>query len=165
MKGESMKMNGVVSIVCRLLVWTLAVFLLIGAGCSTTQKEAEWSEESDGQPTEISGPAPIYYDFDDISIPAELSLVPKKSFVYSTPAFTAGVLVFKGGVAGDSLVNFFSSSMAKDGWVPRSSFRYGRVILSFEKGERSCLISIEESTLTTQVEVWVAPQAAARSPY
>lgn len=160
-----MRIDGFTSIDWRFLVCSLAVLLLAGAGCSTDKKAETFFEETEEKKAEASGPAPIYYDFEDISIPAELSLVRKKSFVYSTPGFTAGVLVFKGGVAGDSLVNFFNSSMAKDGWVPRSSFRYGRVILSFEKGERSCLISIEESTLTTQVEVWVAPQAAASSPY
>ncbi len=156
--------NGFASIVCRFLVCSLAVLTLAGAGCSTDKKAETFFEETEEKEAEASGPVPIYYDFEDISIPAELSLVRKKSFVYSTPAFTAGVLVFEGRVTGDSLVNYFSSSMPKDGWVLSSSFRYGRVILIFEKGERSCLIGIEESTLNTQVEVWVAPQVNAVSP-
>ena len=160
-----MKIDGVVTLICRFLMWTLSVSLLVGIGCSTTQKAEQWSEETDEKKAEISGPAPIYYDFEDILIPVELSLVKKKSFVYSTRAFTAGVLVFEGRVTSDSLANFFTSSMATDGWVLKSSFRYGRVILNFDKGERSCLISIEESALKTQVEVWVAPQVAASESY
>ncbi len=159
-----MGIDGLTSIVGRFLVCLFAFLLLAGAGCSTDKKAETFFEETEGQEVEASGPAPIYYDFKDISIPAELSLVRKKSFVYSTPTFTAGVLVFEGRVTGNSLVNYFSSSMAKDGWVLRSSFRYGRVILIFEKGERSCLIGIEESTLTSQVEVWVAPQVNAALP-
>ena len=159
-----MRLDGFASIVCRFFVWALSVFLLVGIGCSTTKKTENLSEDTDEKKAEIKGPAPIYYDFEDILIPAELSLVKKKSFVYATPAFTAGVLVFEGRVTGDSLVNFFSSSMAKDAWLLRSSFRYGRVILNFEKGERSSLIVIAESALTTQVEVWVAPQVAATMP-
>jgi hypothetical protein len=160
-----MKMDTIISIVCRFLVCTLAVFLLVGAGCSKSKKADDWSEGTDEKEAQVSGPAPIYYDFEDIQIPAELSLVKKKSFVYSTASFTAGVLVFEGRVTQDSLVNFFTTAMAKDGWELRSSFRYGRVILSFEKGERSCLIGIDESSFNTRVEVWVAPQVAASESY
>jgi hypothetical protein len=160
-----MNMAGVVSVVCRFLVWAISVLLLVGAGCSTTKKAEEWSEDTDETKAEISGPVPIHYDFEDILIPAELSLVRKRSFVYGTPAFTGGVLVFEGRVTIDSLIDFFSGSMARYGWVLRSSFRYGRVILNFDKGERSCLISIEESALKTQVEIWVAPQVATSEAY
>ncbi len=160
-----MKINGTATLVRRFLGCTLSVFLLVGIGCSTTKKAEQWSEETDEKKAEMSGPAPIYHDFEDILIPVELSLVKKRSFVYSTRDFTAGVLVFEGRVTSDSLANFFTSSMAKDGWELKSSFRYGRVILNFEKGERSSLISIEESSLNTQVEVWVAPQVAASKSY
>jgi hypothetical protein len=160
-----MRLDGFASIVCRFFVLVVSVFLLVGVGCSTTKKSENLSEDTDEKKAEIRGPAPIYYDFEDILIPAELSMVKKKSVVYATPAFTAGVLVFEGRVTGDSLVNFFSSSMAKDAWLLRSSFRHqDQVILNFEKGERSCLIVIEESTLKTQVKVWVAPQVAATMP-
>ena len=160
-----MKMDSFTSVICWFLACTLSVSLLVGAGCSTTKKSENLSEETDEKKTEISGPAPIYYDFEDVLIPAELSLDKKKSFVYTSHTFTAGVLAFDGKVTGDSLVGFFSNSMPKDGWVLKSSFRYGRVILNFEKEERSCLISIEESTFTTKVEVWVSPQLTADTSY
>ena len=54
--------------------------------------------------------------------------------------------------------------MAKDGWMLKSSFRYRRVILSFEKGERSCLVNVAEYPLKTKVEIWVAPQITAMMP-
>ena len=97
-------------------------------------------------------------------IPAELSLNRNNSFVYSTPSFSAGVLVFEGYVQGESLVNFFATNMAKDGWILKSSFRYRRVILNFEKDRRSCLVSVAEYPLNTRVEIWVAPQVAATMP-
>ena len=159
-----MKMNGGVVRRSRLLVLLLSILLLVGAGCAAMKKSQDTPEETEDKKSEVKGPVPIYYDFVDVLIPAELSLVKKNSFVYSTPSFSAGVLVFEGYVDGDSLVNFFTTNMAKDGWTLKSSFRYRRVILSFEKEERSCLVPVAEYPLKTRVEIWVAPQVAAGIP-
>ena len=159
-----MKMNGGVVRRSRLLVLLLSFLLLVGAGCETMKKSKDTPEETDDKKSEVKGPVPIYYDFVDVLIPAELSLVKKNSFVYSTPSFSAGVLVFEGYVDGESLVDFFTTNMAKDGWILKSSFRYRRVILSFEKEERSCLISVAEYPMKTRVEIWVAPQVTGGIP-
>ena len=142
----------------------LFIVLLVGTGCAGTQESPPSNEGTDKRTIEATGPVPSYYDFTDILIPAELSLERKKSFVYSTASFTAGVLVFEGRVERESLVNFFTANMANDGWVLRSSFRYRRTILLFEKDERSCLVNVSESPLKTHVEIWVAPQATAIIP-
>ena len=159
-----MKMEGGVASKSRVLVLMLSILLLVGAGCAAWEKSRDTSEETGEKKSEVEAPAPVYYDFVDILIPAELSLVKKSSFVYSTPSFSAGVLVFEGYVQGESLVNFFTTNMPKDGWTLKSSFRYRRVILSFEKEERSCLVSVAEFTVKTRVEIWVAPQMAASMP-
>lgn len=159
-----MKMDGGVASKSRLLVLMLSILLLVGAGCASREKSRDTSEETGEKKSEVEAPAPVYYDFVDILIPAELSLVKKSSFVYSTPSFSAGVLVFEGYVQGESLVNFFTTNMPKDGWTLKSSFRYRRVILSFEKEQRSCLVSVAEFPLKTRVEIWVAPQVRATMP-
>jgi hypothetical protein len=159
-----MKKDGRVVGGSHLLIWTLSILLLFGAGCAAIQKSQDTTEETGEEKSEVKGPAPLYYDFADVLIPAELSLMRKNSFVYSTPSFTAGVLVFEGYVQGESLVNFFTTNMAKDGWILKSSFRYRRVILNFEKERRSCLVSVAEYPLNTKVEIWVAPQVAATMP-
>jgi hypothetical protein len=148
-----------------LLGLILLGFLLAGFGCASTKKAEQPPPKGQAEKIKAAkGPMPVTYDFKDILVPAELSLDRKKSFVYSTPSFAAGVLVFEGYVSGESLLNFFTSNMAKDGWILRSSFRYGRAILNFEKGERSCLINIAESPFNTQVEIWVAPQITGVMP-
>ena len=159
-----MKMEGGVASKSLVLVLMLSVLLLVGAGCAAWEKSRDTSEETGEKKSEVEAPAPVYYDFVDILIPAELSLVKKSSFVYSTPSFSAGVLVFEGYVQGESLVNFFTTNMPKDGWTLKSSFRYRRVILSFEKEQRSCLVSVAEFPLKTRVEIWVAPQMSATMP-
>lgn len=159
-----MKIKGIVARRSRLFVVLLAILFLVGSGCAAWQKSQDTPEETDDKKSEVKGPAPIYYDFVDVLIPAELSLVKKNSFVYSTPSFSAGVLAFEGYVQGESLVHFFTTNMAKDGWTLKSSFRYRKVILSFEKEQRSCLVSVAEYPLKTRVEIWVAPQVTAGMP-
>ena len=159
-----MKMDGGVASKSRVLVLMLSILLLVGAGCAAWEKSRDTSEETGEKKSEVEAPAPVYYDFVDILIPAELSLVKKSSFVYSTPSFSTGVLVFEGYVQRDSLVTFFTTYMPKDGWTLKSSFRFRRVILSFEKEERSCLVTVAEFPLKTRVEIWVAPQVSATMP-
>jgi hypothetical protein len=162
--GEVMKIEGCVVSINGLLVWLLSLLLLVGSGCAALKKSEGNSGAAEEKKSEVKGPAPVYYDFADILIPAELSLDKKNSFVYSTPSFSAGVLVFEGYVQGESLVNFFTTNMPRDGWILKSSFRYRRVILNFEKDQRSCLVSVAEYPLKTRVEIWVAPQLAANMP-
>jgi hypothetical protein len=159
-----MKIDGAVSSSSRLLVWMLSILLLVGSGCAALQKSEDNSGEAEEKKSEVKTPTPVYYDFADILFPAELSLDRKNSFVYSTPSFSAGVLVFEGYVQGESLVNFFTTNMPKDGWILKSSFRYRRVILNFEKDQRSCLVSVAEYPLKSRVEIWVAPQIAGAMP-
>lgn len=163
-KVENMKIDGRVLSGNRLLVCMLLILLLVGVGCATMKKSEDISGETSEKKSEVKGPTPVYYDFTDVLIPAELTLDKKSSFVYSTPSFSAGVLVFEGYVQGESLVNFFTTNMAKDGWTLKSSFRYRRVILNFEKGQRSCLVTVAEFPLNTKVEIWVAPQVSAVMP-
>ena len=159
-----MKIRGRAPWGCYLLVGVLSIFLFTGARCATTKDSEGITAETGEEKSEVTGPVPLYYDFADILIPAELSLDRKNSFVYSTPSFTAGVLVFEGYVQAESLVNFFTTNMAKDGWMLKSSFRYRQVILNFEKDERSCLVNVAEYPLKTRVEIWVAPQVGAAMP-
>ena len=160
-----MKIDGPGASRIRLLVWMLSLVLLVGSGCAALQKSEDSSGEAEEMKSEVKGPAPVYPDdFDDILIPAELSLVKKSSVVYKTPAFTAGVLVYEGYVKRESLVDFFTTYMAKDGWILKSSFRFRRVILNFEKDQRSCLVFVAEYPLKTRVEIWVAPQMSATMP-
>jgi hypothetical protein len=142
----------------------LLFILLAGVGCASIKKSEDISEDISEPKSEVKGPTPVYYDFTDILVPAELTLDRENSFVYSTPSFSTGVLVFEGYVKGESLVHFFTTNMANDGWILKSSFRYRRVILNYEKDQRSCLISIAEFPLSTKVEIWVAPQVHASMP-
>jgi hypothetical protein len=99
----------------------------------------------------------VYYDFPDVLIPSLLELDREKSFVYDTASFTAGVLQFKGRVEVRSLAAYFVEAMTNDNWVLAARFTSPEQLLLFEKPNKRCMIFINETTMTTHVQTWVAP--------
>lgn len=116
------------------------------------------------EPTGEEGPTPITTigEFPDVPIPKELDLDTKKSFVYMTPEFATGNLVYNGNVDYNSLLQFFEATMAKNGWLLQASLKYTRTLLLYQKEGRICLINMDMTALNTRVEIWVAPLEAPR---
>ncbi|MBT8763467.1 hypothetical protein KFV02_05925 [Desulfohalobiaceae bacterium Ax17] len=139
------------------LILIAATLLLFG--CATLTKGPE---PSSPEPETTPPPAPentnSYYDFDDIPIPNEMKLDPKKSILFETPDMKAGAVVFKGRVDAVSLFNFFLANMPKENWNMRSYFKYGRYIMVFEKPNKDCIIRIIDHPITTELQIWVAPR-------
>ena len=135
----------------------LLIILLLGVGwtgCSTTvkerQKEPEKGEWKEGGK---------YYHFDDILVPGELKYKQNKSFVYETPRFKTGILVFsKWWLDVGSLIDYFTYHMEKDNWKLVNSFKGKESILNFSKPDKTCSIRIIEKWYgTTEVEIRVGP--------
>ena len=126
----------------------LGILFLLPAGCAYFQKEIEPAEQA---------AAVRYYHFEDIKIPAELKLDARRSFIHDVAGFKARTMYFKGYVDSNSLVNFFTDSMLRDGWQLKSIFRYPTMLYLFEKPKKVCIILIKEEILTTKVEIWVSP--------
>lgn len=131
----------------------LLISLVLG-GCSTTVKERQ--REPAGEGTESRAK---YYHFDDVLIPHELNFKQKKSFVYETPRFKAGILYFKKWrLDVESLIDFFNYHMEKDNWKLVNSFKGKENILNFSKPDKNCTIKISENWMGyTEVEVRVGP--------
>lgn len=134
-------------------LWAAVLVVLLSGGLFGC---AQFSKLKEVEPAETA-PTTRYYDFEDIQVPTDLKLDPRQSFVYDTEGFKAGTLYFSGYVEVDSLVAFFSDAMVRDGWRLRSTFRYPKMLLLFEKKEKVCLIMIYEKLINTYVEIWVAP--------
>lgn len=99
----------------------------------------------------------VYYDFEDVLIPVELSVLQDKSMIVSTPGFTSGILMLRGRVDRRSLINFFNNNMVKDNWAIVSQIASPNMaILVFEKPVKSAVISIKSEQVYTYVEVGVA---------
>ncbi len=141
----------------RRMAIALLLVILIGwvwMGCSSKVKERR------GEPvtSEWRGSGK-YYHFDDVLIPGELKYKQNKSFIYETPRFKTGVMIFsKWWLDVGSLMNFFAYHMEKDNWKLVNSFKGKESILNFSKPDKTCTIRITEKWYgTTEVEIRVGP--------
>jgi len=140
-----------------MLVIAMIMCLVLFPSCAPALSDVDSSGELGDVTGFDTGPLPVYFDFDDISVPSELTLDRQESFVYETPGVKAGILVLKGRVDVSSLVSFFTESMPRHNWTFANSFKYKSYILNFYKKDKSCLISIYDKLFTTVVEIRVGP--------
>lgn len=122
--------------------------LVLAMGCSTFQGGKKGEE---GPPPSLSS------DFQDISIPSGLKLDKGRSLLFEGGGMKSGYFLYKGRLEPSSLAEYFKNSLTASGWTLLNNFKYGNYVLNFRKGQRSCIILIEEGTLTTKVHIWVGP--------
>jgi hypothetical protein len=105
----------------------------------------------------------LYRDFDDILLPSEMEIDPKRTYIVEGSGLTTGILTVKGWVDRDSLITFFKSAMNREKWQEIASFKSPSAdtssILVFQKVNRTAVISIHEELIYTYVEIAVAPSA------
>jgi hypothetical protein len=97
------------------------------------------------------------YEFEDVLIPRELDLDKDGSFIYRSEGLKAGLLRFAGRVEMNSLMQFFANNLPKDGWRLVSQFRSPQSLMLFQKGNRMCVVAIEDADFRTFTDVWVVP--------
>jgi hypothetical protein len=144
-----------------IVFWLLVVLSVTWMGCATTVKRRQQGQaagESTGATTSGGEETGKYY-FDDVRVPEELNYKANKSFIYETPGFKAGILVFsKWRLDVDSLIEYFKYNMEKDNWKLVNSFRGEESILNFTKPDKACVIKIVERWCgTTVLEIRVGP--------
>jgi len=142
-------------------------------GCAKIFPGAQSAESQTAVTAAVSGSKPsagarqteaVYYDFEDVLIPVDLSVVQDKTMIVSTPGFTSGILMLKGRVERRSLISFFNSNMLKDNWTMVSRIESPNMaILVFEKPMKSAVISIQSEQIFTYVEVGVAARVNQRA--
>lgn len=141
----------------KLIVMLFAISLVcVGWGCAAFQKQ-ETSDTPARPASQTQGFNQQFYGFPDVPIPKEVEIVNERSFVYETPSFKAGVIVFSGNVEPASLENYFKLNMAKNGWRYINSFRYKDTVLNYMKDDKMCNIKISRGAFRTELEVWVGP--------
>ena len=144
-------------------VIALGLVIVLGlawTGCSSTVKERRG--DASGGSVEITGKdtgTGKYYFFDDILVPKELNYKASKSFVYETPQFKTGSMVFsKFWIDAGSVVDFFVYHMERDNWKLLNSFRGSESILNFSKPEKTCTIKVVDKWYgSVEVEIRVGP--------
>ncbi|MDD3846438.1 MAG: hypothetical protein PHC90_08755 [Syntrophorhabdaceae bacterium] len=126
---------------------------LICAGCAAFQKQS--SEPAPAPKSQGFNQA--FYGFPDVPVPKEVEIVNERSFVYETPTFKAGVIVFSGNVDPSSVESYFKINMAKNGWRYINSFRYKDIVMNYAKDDKMCNIKISRGAFQTELEIWVGP--------
>lgn len=135
-------------------LFALLLFSLVYAGCRSTVRERR--EEPAKRESETVSK---YYHFEDVRVPRELNYKQSKSFVYETPGFKTGVLLFtKWRLDVESLIDFFNYHMEKDNWKLVNSFKGKESILFFSKPDKTCTIKISDNWYSmTEIEIRVGP--------
>ncbi len=137
------------------IFWTVIVLLgLAWIGCSSSVK-GKRGEPVEGKDAGVGK----YYFFDDVLIPNELSFEQDDSFVYETPQFKTGSMIFKKWwLDPGSVVDFFLYYMERDNWKLVNTYRGKESTLNFSKPDKTCTIKVTEKwNGTTVVEVRVGP--------
>lgn len=139
-----------IEIACLLILFLSLAWM----GCSSSLKERR-GEPMEGKDVGVGK----YYYFDDVLIPKELNYKPDESFVYETPQFKAGFMVFKKWrVDSRSVIDFFLGHMEKNNWKLVNSFTGKESFFNFSKPDKTCTIKIVDKWYgTTVVEVRVGP--------
>ena len=145
-----------------LLALLLVIFIsMTWAGCSTTVKERQ-SGQSVTEATGETKAEPVVtgkYYFDDVRVPEELNYDADESMVYETAKFKAGVLRFsKWRLDVQSVSDFFTYQMVKDGWTFVNSYKGKEIQLTFSKPDKTCNIRISQTwTGVAHVVILVGP--------
>jgi len=146
----------------RLLI-LLCLFSFSACGLTHKPEASKTQQNNAGKQSQSSSKnaAPVIVmtpEFDDIPVPTKLSRDADRSFVYEAPSVTMGVITYTGYIKGDSLAKFFRNEMPKYEWQFLNAFSEGdKYLISFIKSDKSCMISVEESTLSTRVTIKVGP--------
>ncbi|MCU0602753.1 MAG: hypothetical protein MUC33_08830 [Desulfobacterales bacterium] len=101
---------------------------------------------------------PDVKEFGDVMIPREMDIDKDASFIYTRSGLNAGLLRLSGRVESKSLMRYFQTNMANEGWRMASQFHAPQSLMMFEKENRVCLILLEDATFQTFVDVWVVPR-------
>ncbi|MHB8109906.1 MAG: MlaA family lipoprotein [Syntrophorhabdaceae bacterium] len=140
-----------------------SVMSLLLMGCAYFQKQG--TEAGDPAPAaKAQGFNQAFYGFPDVPIPKEVEIVNDRSFVYETPSFKAGVIVFSGNVEPASLENYFKINMSKNGWKYVNSFRYKDIVMNYVKENKTCNVKISRGAFQTELEVWIGPADGSMTP-
>lgn len=127
----------------------LALGFLVLPGCASIQETFSGSPAS-----QEARPVPRYLDFSDVLLPGELNKITQESYITNGH----GRLVLSGRLEGESLAQYFVTSMYSDGWTTLNQYKYkGAIKLFFKKSERIATILISENPLGTRVEIWAVP--------
>jgi len=134
-----------------LVCLVLSVFVLSVQGCT-------YFDRTDEQVTAalVQESQPFYpRDFNEVLIPDGLMLDRTESMYIKSESFNGGILNYQGRLEMNSLTEFFENTMPQKGWQLSGSVKSASSLLIFTKPEKTCMISITESKLSMNTEIYI----------
>ncbi len=139
------------SVLC--ILFYIFCFPLLG-GCTTTS-----SQKTSTSTQAVSLEPAAMLKFADIPIPSGFRFMNTESYAFQSANFRAGLLRYIGKASGEQSVIFFKEQMPLYNWRMVNIIEYGRRMLSFEKEQESCIISIEDKGGKSEITISIAPKS------
>ena len=131
-----------------------AFCFLFLSGCATS------STMSKSDPTQIPALEPAaMLKLNDIPVPASFIFMPEDSYAFQSSNFRAGLLRYRGKALGDQAVTFFKEQMPMYNWRLVNVVEYGRRMLTFEKEEENCVITLDGKDNRLELVISVGPKS------
>ena len=141
-----------------LFVYLLSSFFCLSflSACATTFP-GKFSD-----PTQVPALEPAaLLKLGDIPVPSGFIFVPDESYAFQSTNFRAGLLKYRGKAQGEQIVVFFKEQMPMYNWNLVNIVEYGRRMLSFEKEQEACVITIDGKDNRYDITVSIAPRSQA----
>lgn len=134
------------------------------AGCATTNggiSDLTALEEEETFKSSGLTPTANKLHFTDIAVPSGFKIIKDRSFVFQTEGIRVALLKYAGRAKAQDLLEFYKEQMTLYNWELLNVVQYERIILNFERGKQSCLITIESRGIKKVVTVSLAPKGSA----
>lgn len=144
-------LNRLSSIFC----FFICILVLSLSGCVSAPRRGS-------DPTQVPSLEPAaMLKMQDVPVPAGFVFAPEESYAFQSTNFRAGLLRYKGKGVGDQVIVFFKEQMPMYGWNLVNIVEYERRLLSFEKDQETCIITVEGKDSRSIITVSIAPKSQA----
>ncbi len=142
----------------QLLVLIAVSFTL--SGCLGMESSTEINGADNAQ-AQVEQAQPFYHSsYSKLLLPDGLTMDKRESSFVKTDSFTGGNIRFVGKLELDSLGQFFSNTMPKNGWKNVYASQGAEILQAYTREGATCIIKITETSFKTNVDIYVADVAA-----
>lgn len=127
------------------------VLCLCAAGCASLRKDkAAESPYLEPQAT---------LKFNDVPVPAGFVLMPQDSYSFEASGVRVAMLKYRGKASPDQVVNFYKEQMPMYNWAFLNAVEYGQRILSFEREQETCLVTLLSKGNNNTLTIALGPKS------
>ena len=150
---------------CLFVIIGVVLLAFSVSGCTTLPESRERARISEESEEEVltSLPVPLKMasnlKFEDIPVPHGFKIDQHNSFAFQTGSTRLGVLKYKGNAAADRIVAFYKEQMPVYNWDLINIIEYGRRMLTFERAQEICIITIEPTRGRVSLVIAISPRS------